>query len=100
MEKPFYKSKKFVYALATFIAALVLAVLPSIVTLEPETVDMLETTLPAVLGIGILVITGHGIQDALTTVKGLQIMSLSSAFAELIEATPLAEREPETLAGQ
>lgn len=101
MEKPFYKGKKFVYALSGIITALVLAILPSVVELEPDTVDMLQTMLLPVLAITFLVITGHGVQDAISSVQGLQNPTIGAAIIDMIaamqpepaeEATPKVEQ--------
>lgn len=43
--KSFVRSRKLAYALGTFLAALVLAVLPTFVDLEPETLEALEDVL-------------------------------------------------------
>jgi hypothetical protein len=61
--KPFWKSKKFIYALATLIAALIVALLPSVTTLDAQTDAMLRDVLPGVLAMGIAVIAGHTLTD-------------------------------------
>ena len=93
MEKRFYESKKFVYAMVTFVVSFVLAVLPSVLNLKPETVTALHEMLPFVALFGLSVIYGHTAMDALSLAKGAQVLSLQDAFAEVLEATPLGEKE-------
>lgn len=61
--KPFWTSRKFIYALATLIAALIMAALPSLVILDALTEAMLSDLLPGVLAMGIALIAGHTITD-------------------------------------
>ena len=93
MGKKFYESKKFVYAMVTLVVSFVLAVLPSVLDFEPETVTALHEMLPFVALFGLSVIYGHTAMDALSLAKGAQVLSLQDAFAEVLEATPLAEKE-------
>ena len=90
--KPFYTSRKFAYALGTFLASLVLALLPALVDLDAETSDMLESMLPLVFVIGALVITGHTVTDVMAVWKeGVAYKSLQEAAHDLIDAVPLGE---------
>lgn len=95
-EKPFYKSKKFAYAVGTFLAALVVAVMPMIASLDAETLDMLETMLPVIFVIGALLITGHTVTDvAAVWMEGVKFKALKEAAGDLLESVPLPERELE-----
>lgn len=92
--KPFWKSRKFAYAVGTFLAALVLALLPMAVTLDEPTTAMLEQMLPLIFVIGALVITGHTVTDVVAVWKeGVESQTLRDAAHALIEAVPLPERE-------
>jgi len=93
MEKSFYQSKKFMYAVVTFIVSFVVAVLPSVLDLEPETVSALHEMLPYIAVFGLSVIYGHTAMDALSLAKGAQVLSLQDAFGELLDATPLVEKD-------
>lgn len=85
--KPFYRSKKFLYALATFLAAAVIAALPMVVALDDETVAMLEQMLPLVFVMGALVIAGHTVTDVMAVWReGVASTDLRQAAHELIEA--------------
>lgn len=85
--KPFYKSRKFAYALGTFLAALVLVVLPMAVELDPEVTGMLEEMLPLVFVIGIMLITGHTITDVMAIWReGVIGKELKEAAHDLIDA--------------
>lgn len=91
---PFYKSKKFLYALATFLAALVIAALPMIVSLDDDTLAMLEQMLPLVFVMGALVIAGHTVTDVMAVWReGVVSKDLRQAAHELIDALPLAEHD-------
>ena len=102
-EKPFYKSKKFAYAVAGVVTAVILALLPSIVTLTPETEQLLEDVIPAVVLMFVLVLTGHTVTDvAYAWAERPQAQPLGEALHELIDATPLGERssdDPEIAGG-
>jgi hypothetical protein len=92
-EKPFYKSKKFAYAVAGVLAAFILALLPSLFTLTAETQALLEDVVPAVVLICVLLLTGHTVTDiAYAWAERPQAQPLGQALHELIDATPLAER--------
>src|SRR5690606_33917671 len=93
---PFYKSKKFLYALATFLATLALAALPIVVSLDDETAAMLEEMLPLVFVMGALVIAGHTVTDVMAVWReGVPPKDLRRAAHELIDALPLAEQGQE-----
>ena len=95
--KPFYTSRKFAYALGTFLASLVLALLPALVELDAETTDMLETMLPLIFVIGALVITGHTVTDVMAVWKeGVKYKTLQEAAHDLIDAVPIPERAPQS----
>jgi len=94
-EKPFYMSKKFVYALSTLLAAIVLAVLPSVVTLDGVTVAMIEDMLPAALGLGFFVICGHTLSDAIVLSRGVENKPLPDAAHDFVDALPLGEKSPD-----
>jgi len=91
---PFWKSKKFVYALATFLAALVVSILPLFSSdMNQETVDMLQQMLPLIFAVGLLIITGHTVTDVMYIWKeGLTFKNLKDATHELVEAIPLPEQ--------
>lgn len=90
---PFYKSKKFLYALATFLAALVIAALPMVVSLDDDTAAMLEEMLPLVFAMGALLIAGHTITDVMAVWReGVPPKDLRRAAHDLIDALPLAEQ--------
>lgn len=92
MNNPFYKSKKFVYAVGTLLAALVIAVLPMAVDLDANTVDMLEAMLPLVFVIGAMVITGHTVTDIMAVwSEGVKTKDLKTALLEMVEVLPLDE---------
>ncbi|WP_162909614.1 hypothetical protein [Aggregatilinea lenta] len=92
-EKPFYKSKKFAYAVAGVVTAVILALLPSVVALTPETEQLLEDVIPAVILMCALLLTGHTVTDvAYAWAERPQAAPLGEALHELIDATPLGER--------
>lgn len=92
-DKKFYQSKKFVYALATFLAALVVWLMPMIVDMQQEQIDMLNTMLPGVLAVGIALIAGHSATDIIAIwVNGVQAKPVKEAVQDLVEAIPLGER--------
>lgn len=76
-EKPFYQSKKFVYALAFVMATAVMALLPSLlawldVQVDPATVEMIEESLPRLFAVALFVIGGHALNDAISLSRGYQ----------------------------
>lgn len=96
--KPFWKSRKLAYALGTFLAALVVAVLPTLgLNLEPETVDMLGDMLALVFVLGFLAIAGHTVSDITVQWReGIMAKGLDDAAHELLEALfELLDEEPE-----
>ena len=85
--KAFYKSRKLAYALGTFLAALVLALLPTFADVEPETLDALETMLPLVFVTGVAALFGHTITDVAHQWKeGVAGKGLEDAAHDLLEA--------------
>jgi hypothetical protein len=60
---PFWTSRKFSYAAATLLSAVILAALPSVIRLDAATEALLRDLLPGVLAVGIALITGHTITD-------------------------------------
>ena len=85
--KAFYKSRKLAYALGTFLAALVLTLLPTLVDLEPETLDALETMLPLVFVTGVAALFGHTFTDVAHQWKeGVAGKGLEDAAHDLLEA--------------
>ena len=86
--KPFWKSRKLAYALGTFLAALVVALLPTLgLALEPETVDMLGEMLSLVFVLGFLAIAGHTATDiAAQWREGVVAKGLDEAAHDLLEA--------------
>lgn len=95
MDKPFYKSKKFVYALATFLAAIVVWLMPLAATdMTQEQLDMLNTMLPGIFVAGGLLIAGHSATDiAAIWLEGVKAKPVKEALNDLVEAIPLAERD-------
>lgn len=85
--KAFYKSRKLAYALGTFLAALVITLLPTFVALEPETLDALKTMLPLVFVTGVAALFGHTITDVAHQWKeGVAGKGLEDAAHDLLEA--------------
>ena len=70
MEKPFWKSKKFAYTLGTFLAALIVWLLPQVIDMTPEQLEMLNTILPGVFVTGVMLLLGHTATDIVFTWKG------------------------------
>ena len=97
--KPFYKSRKFIYALGTLIAALIVALLPAGAeavgqTLSPETLAMLEKMLPLVIVLGLSALAGHTVTDLMALwTEGVQAKNLKQAIIDLIEEIDLAEAD-------
>lgn len=93
---PFWKSKKFAYAISMLIAVIVLALLPAVcaeigLTLTAESQEALNEIVPGVVILFGMVIGGHTLQDALTTAKGAQIVDLKQAILDVLDAIPLSE---------
>lgn len=96
-EKPIWKGKKFAYALGTFVAALVVAILPAAFDMDAATVDMLESVLPLVFVIGALAITGHTLTDIMAVWKeGVQAKSWPEAGHDLIDVIANPEQETDS----
>lgn len=94
-EKPFWQSKKFVYALSGFVAALILALLPlAVPSIDEETQAALIDLMPQVFAVAMFLIAGHALTDALSLAVGVQGMSLKDAAHALIDA--VADDEPDT----
>lgn len=85
--KPFYRSRKLAYTVGTFLAALIVAALPTLgLDLEPETVDMLGEMLALVFVLGFLAITGHTLTDiAVQWREGVKAQSLREALDDLLD---------------
>ena len=84
--KSFWKSRKLAYALGTFLAALVVALLPTVVEVDQETLDALETMLPLIFGTGIAALAGHTLTDiAHQWREGVQAKNLQEAAQDLLE---------------
>lgn len=62
--KHFWQSRKVIYAVATLVVAVVMAVLPKYVGLDQQTVDTLQNLLPGVVAVGVVLIAGHTLTDA------------------------------------
>jgi hypothetical protein len=86
MANPF-ESRKFCYALAGFVAALALALLPNIPGIAPETIDMAAYLMPRVLAGAALLMGGHVLSDETSKLMGLQVAPLRDTFMELLEAS-------------
>jgi hypothetical protein len=96
MNKPFYQSKKFVYAVSMLIAMIVLAVLPAAfaragMPLDPDSQQALNGLFPGVVIVFMMVIAGHTLQDALAMAKGAQPVDLQQAVMDVLSAIPLNE---------
>jgi len=92
--KPFWKSRKLAYALGTALAAVVLAILPQAVVLNPETETLLGDMLPLVFALGISLIFGHTATDLIAIWKtGVASKPLADALKDLIEAIEEAMQE-------
>lgn len=92
-----FKSRKFAFALAGLIAALVMMLVPNVPGIAPETVEMARYLLPRVLLGTALLISGHFGMDFLTVWKGAQLLHPAEAWGDLLEAVPLGELTPEVL---
>ncbi|HML23529.1 MAG TPA: hypothetical protein PKD09_17870 [Aggregatilinea sp.] len=87
MSNEFWKSKKFAYTLAAVITALILALLPSVVTLDAESQQLLESMLPLVVLVFVLLITGHTVTDiAYAWANRPTNVPLPDALHDLIDA--------------
>lgn len=93
-EKRFYQSKKFVYAVSAFIAALIMALLPSLFTLEAETLDMLNVALPVVMSFFGFVLVGHQWMDAKSLAMQTPLLELEDAAHAVVDAVAHPEDTP------
>lgn len=85
--KPFWKSRKFGYAVGTFLASLVLALLSSVEGVSPDVQAALAGMLPTALVMGVLLITGHTITDVVALWRdGVAGKELKDAVVDLIDA--------------
>ncbi len=94
-EKPFYESKKFIYASSTFVAALILYLIRLVSPDMPQDqVDLLSQLILLVLVMGGFLITGHTVTDVTAVwVNRPQPKPIGEAAHELIDALPLGERD-------
>ena len=100
MEKPFWKSKKFIYAVASFVAAVVLAVLPSVTTLDADTVTMLHDVVPKVVLGGFLLIAGHTVTDVVYLAVQARDVPLREAAHGLVDAVLPENEEAQAATGR
>ncbi len=92
MDKPFWKSKKFIYALGTFLAALVVWIMPQAVSMTAEQTDMLTTILPGVFVTGLMLIAGHAATDITAIwLEGVKAKSVKEAALDVVSQIPLNE---------
>ncbi|HML21875.1 MAG TPA: hypothetical protein PKD09_09515 [Aggregatilinea sp.] len=87
-EKPFYKSKKFIYAACTFVAALILYLLQlASPDMTQDQIELLNQMILMVLIMGSLLLTGHTITDVTAVwVNRPQTKPLGEAAHDLIDA--------------
>ena len=90
------ESRKFVYALSMLVTSVIITLLPSVVSLDQAATAQLYDMITGVFVVGLTVIAGHTLQDALTAVSQVNIedITLTEAVIGLIEA--LTEPEDET----
>lgn len=85
--KPFWKSRKFGYALGTLLASLAVTLLSSVEGIAPDVQAALAGFLPTILVMGVLLITGHTITDVVAIWRdGVAGAELKDAIIELIDA--------------
>lgn len=101
---PFWKSKKFAYAVSMLVAVIVLLILPSALaevglTMTPENQAAAAELVPKVVVFFGLLVVGHTIQDALSLAKGAQPVDLKQAILDVLDALPLAELVREVAVG-
>jgi hypothetical protein len=85
--KPFWKSRKFGYALGTLLASLAVTLLSSVEGIAPDVQAALAGFLPTILVMGVLLITGHTITDVVALWRdGVAGKELKDAIIELIDA--------------
>lgn len=80
------KSRKFQYAVAVFVAVLIVTFLPSIFSMDAEQTDTLYNTVPYVFFAGYALIGGHSLMDALSMASGKQLPKLDEAVKDLKDA--------------
>lgn len=94
--KPFWKSRKFGYALGTLLASLAVALLSSVEGVSPDVQAALAQFLPTILVMGVLLITGHTITDVVALWRdGIAAKELRDALVDLLDA--LMEPEDEDI---
>ena len=86
MNKPFYTSRKFAYALVTFVAVLLVTFLPSLLGLDEEAASILQSKIDFLFYFGFALIGGHTLMDALTMAAGQQLPTLTQAVDDVKEA--------------
>jgi hypothetical protein len=85
--KPFWKSRKFGYALGTLLASLAVTLLSSVEGIAPDVQAALAQFLPTIMVMGVLLITGHTITDVVALWRdGVAGKELKDAVLELIDA--------------
>lgn len=93
--KPFYRSRKFAYALSTFLASALLMLLPTLVELDEATAAMLDEYVPLVVAVGVLLILGHTVTDVTALLRDRPVRApLDQAAHELIDAVAGGEEAP------
>lgn len=107
MDKPFWKSRKFLYALGTLIAALVVGLLANVEGVSPDVQAALGEFLPTLVTMGALLIAGHTVTDVVATWReGVPEKTIQEAIMEFIEAfvdgleIVVDEEDPEPGAGE
>lgn len=99
VDKPVYKSRKFIYALGTFLAALFVWALPQLVELipdahmTPEQTKLMTDMLPLVFVVGLSLIAGHTVTDVAAIWKeGVKAKSIAEALQLLLDSdTPVTD---------
>jgi hypothetical protein len=80
------KSRKFQFAIAQFLAVMVMILLPSVVNMSADQTDTLYKAVPLSFFTLYFVLTGHGIMDALSMALGKQLPKLDGATEDLKDA--------------
>ena len=90
-------SRKFVYALSMLVASVIVTLLPSVVPLDQAATAQLYDMLTGIFVVGLTVIAGHTLQDALTAAGQVDVdnITLTEAVIGLIEALTEPEDESE-----
>lgn len=97
--KPFWKSRKFGYAVGTLLASLLVAVLANVDGVNPDVQAALNQVLPTLFVMGALLITGHTITDVVAIWSdGVAAKDLKDAVIDLVDALldGVADDEPPT----